>query len=145
MDEKTLFKHIQQLEVSLHQPDVRSNPIKLEALLHPEFQEIGRSGNRYNRVAIMALLLDDVDESESEKDVTLVSKNFAFALLSPSLVQVTYKSAEKVLNRAQDSREEELINIAYRSSLWQRADAIDQGKAEQWQVRFHQGTPLADY
>lgn len=44
---------LRELEIALHQPEVRSDPGRLGALLHPEFREIGRSGAQYTRASVL--------------------------------------------------------------------------------------------
>ena len=41
-----LLTHLQTLEVELHHPGVRTSRARLEALLHPDFHEVGRSGRQ---------------------------------------------------------------------------------------------------
>ncbi|MGP0940844.1 DUF4440 domain-containing protein, partial [Serratia sp. CY74664] len=43
------LSHIQALEVELHQPTTRCDPKRVAALLHEDFEEIGRSGLRYDK------------------------------------------------------------------------------------------------
>ena len=45
----SLLFQLQALEVELHHPGVRCDRDWLEALLHPEFHEVGRSGCTYSR------------------------------------------------------------------------------------------------
>lgn len=51
-----LFSQIQTLEVELHQPSVRRDPQRVAALLHEDFEEIGRSGLRYDKRQTVAAL-----------------------------------------------------------------------------------------
>ena len=46
-----LLQHLQALEVRLHDPQVRSDAGQLQALLHEDFLEFGRSGGVHDRAA----------------------------------------------------------------------------------------------
>jgi hypothetical protein len=43
MNPDNLLQHLRELEVALHQPDVRRDPAQLNQLLHESFAEFGRS------------------------------------------------------------------------------------------------------
>lgn len=47
---------LQGLEVELHHPGTRCSPSRLDALLHPQFHEIGRSGRAYDRETVLGFL-----------------------------------------------------------------------------------------
>lgn len=51
-----LFSQIQTLEVELHRPTVRRDPQRVAALLHEDFEEIARSGLRYDKRQTVAAL-----------------------------------------------------------------------------------------
>jgi len=53
MEVPALLTTLRELEIALHQPEVRSDPRKLSALLHPQFREFDRSGAEYTRAAIL--------------------------------------------------------------------------------------------
>ena len=110
------------LEQALHQFDVRRDPATLEKLIHPDFIEFGRSGTRYDKAAIKQQLL-----TEPRAKTKSHSQDYQLAQLGPDVVQLTYKSA-------QQDDDGQLGNYTWRSSIWQRVD-------DQWQIRFHQGTP----
>lgn len=113
---------LRDLEIELHQFDARRNETRLDELLHNSFVEFGRSGTRYNKADLMALLL-----TETEPAVAPWSQDYEISELAEGLAQVTYKSAHV-------NDEGELSRYTLRSSLWQKVDG-------NWQVRFHQGTP----
>ena len=52
--EASLLSQLQALEVELHQPEVRGDAARLDALLHDDFQEFGRSGTAYAKSDIVA-------------------------------------------------------------------------------------------
>jgi ribonuclease HI len=88
----------------------------LAELLHPDFEEIGRSGQLWGRDALLQAL---ADERPSAVDLEVLG---------------TQRVAEGVIlltARTNDDRGGSL-----RSSLWLRSGS-------RWRLRFHQGTPEA--
>lgn len=118
-----LLETIAALEVELHHPGVRCSRARLEALLHPEFHEVGRSGRRYDRATVISFLLSQ----ESHPEVT--SDAFALVELAPGAVLLTYRSAHADGTAG-------LGNHTLRASLWQQLGTL-------WSMRYHQGTPAA--
>lgn len=122
-NDESLLNHLRELEVSLHQPAIRSDPDRLKQLLHGSFFEIGRSGQRYDRADIIRELRSE------ENSATVFSQDFELHRIDDDLALLTYKSGFS------DS-DGEMSRLAVRSSLWQR-------NPRGWQMRFHQGTPTA--
>jgi hypothetical protein len=60
MNPDDLLQHLRELEVALHQPDLRRDPAQLNQLLHEPFAEFGRSGRSYNRADILEFLRIEV-------------------------------------------------------------------------------------
>jgi hypothetical protein len=116
-----LLQQLRDLEVALHNPDVRCNPARLDELLHDSFTEFGRSGRSYSRADILEFLSLEVPPRP------IWSQDFTVAEISEDIALLTYKSAYIETNG-------ELGLHTLRSSLWQRT-------ARGWQMRFHQGTP----
>lgn len=116
-----LLQHLRELEVALHQPEIRRDRTRLEELLHDSFSEFGRSGCSYSRADILELLSHEVPQG------TIWSQDFTLAEIAEGIALLTYKSAYIDANG-------ELARHTLRSSLWQRT-------ARGWQLRFHQGTP----
>ena len=52
----SLLRELQALEVELHRTSTRSDIARLAALLHDNFQELGRSGNTYRKADVVARL-----------------------------------------------------------------------------------------
>ena len=92
-------------------PQVRADPVQVEALLHPDFREIGAGGQVWDREAIVAEL---ASAPAGRVDVV----GLAGREVAPNVILLLYAT--------EDSR---------RSSLWVR------GQDEQWRVLYHQGTP----
>ncbi len=84
-----LFSQIQTLEVELHQPSVRRDPQRVAALLHEDFEEIARSGLRYDKRQTVAAL-----EMETEHP-QIVAEGFTLAKISEGAVLLTYKSFQR--------------------------------------------------
>lgn len=116
-----LFDKIRRLEELLHKTDVRKDSEQLDAILHPQFKEFGRSGRIYERSEIFS-------EFSSEKALPKIrAENYDFVMLSEGVVLLTYVSSH--VNENGKSHRNTL-----RSSLWVNSDG-------DWRLRFHQGTP----
>jgi hypothetical protein len=119
----SLLPLIQRLEVELHHPGIPCSRQRLEELLHPDFDEVGRSGHRYDRGTVIHFL------ATRGKPPEVVSDHFALTILSPSTTLLTFRSAQR-------DAENGLINHTLRSSIWLKSGHL-------WQLRYHQGTPAA--
>ena len=120
-----LLAHLRALEVELHRPAARDDAARLDALLHPDFVEFGRSGRSYSKADIIDRLV------ASPAHATVVSDRFSLRLLAQDVGLLTYRSAHV----ADDGG---LELHALRSSIWRR-----EGGA--WRMSFHQGTPTAAF
>lgn len=116
-----LLATLRTLEVELHRPAARSDAGRLDALLHPEFLEFGRSGRPYTKADILDHLL------AAPRHATVVSNSFVLRRLGPDVALLTYRAAHLGADGA-------LEQHTLRSSIWQRGTA-------DWQMSFHQGTP----
>ena len=123
--EASLLSQLQALEVELHQPVVRGDVERLNALLHEEFHEFGRSGAAYAKVDIISRL------SSAAQHARVVADNFLVQRLATDVALLTYRSAHALPDGALDRH-------TLRSSIWQCSDVG-------WQMRFHQGTPTEPY
>ena len=110
------IKYLLELEEKLLSPFTRLDTDELEAIIAPDFVEIGASGMVYQRDEIFAVL-------QAEIPTKIHSKDFKTTRLSPDIVLITYKT----------SKSETFIPGAIRSSIWSR-------KSGNWQMIFHQGT-----
>jgi hypothetical protein len=109
------LERVVQLELALLDPEVRGDPDRMRAHLHPDFIEFGASGRIWDRTSIAAVT-SGVDERITATEMTP-------RRLGPDAVLLTYRS-----HRAEQH--------ALRSSTWIRA-------AGEWLLLFHQGTPTA--
>lgn len=103
-------------ERRLLDPLVRTDPVAVEALLDPEFTEVGRSGRRWDRQAILAMLA-----TESPHHAPPTTSDLRGVRLADNVVHLTYTS-------------ERDGQLTHRSSVWRRSD-------DSRRVYYHQGTP----
>jgi hypothetical protein len=121
----TLLATLRALEVARHQPAVRGDRARLDALLHPAFREFGRSGAIYTRDAILAEFADEAPP------YTIWAQDFVAESVGEKLALLTYRSAHVDGSGGLDRH-------TNRMSLWQHTE-------RGWQMRFHQGTPTAPF
>ncbi len=114
-------KQLEQLEEGLWKAATRFDMDWMEETLAPDFFEFGRSGRVYSREDTLGI------ESQTIA-ARLPRANFRARLISPDAALATYVS------RVTYDGVEELGN---RSSIWSRTE-------HGWQLRFHQGTPVAN-
>ena len=112
---------LQALEIELHTPVVRRNYERLQALLHTDFLEFGRSGQCYTRTEILNTLPSEVHPTNIWAD------NFELRILGAGIALLTYVSSQVLPDGTHE-------RCTLRTSIWQ---LTEQG----WQMRFHQGTP----
>jgi hypothetical protein len=109
---------LRDLEESLWKADYRWNKAHQEKVFAPDFFEFGRSGKIYSRHDLIKT------EYHLIKAVLPLPK-FKIHMIDESNVLITYESVVQ----------HEGIEKANRSSIWSRAGS-------EWQLRFHQGTPI---
>ena len=115
--EETDEEVVARLERELLEPSIRSDASRLAELLHPSFEEIGRSGRVWGRDALVSELAIDDTAASAAIEVLGVDRVAGDALL--------------LIARTTDAR-----GATLRSSLWVRSSG-------RWRLRFHQGTPEA--
>ena len=118
-----LLQELQQLEAELHHPGVRCSRARLERLLHPDFHEVGRSGQQYDRDTIIRFL------ASLETQPSVESGGYAVTALAEDCALLTYHSAHRQADGT-------MTGHALRSSVWRR-------DTQGWQLYYHQGTPTA--
>lgn len=124
MNDPDLLDTLRALEAELHHPGRPCTPARLDALLHPGFHEVGRSGRAYDRATVVRHL------ASAPAPRPVVPSGHAVTLLADGLALMTFRTEE----RAPDGS---VCLPTLRSSVWQRT-------AAGWQLRYHQGTPAAD-
>jgi ribonuclease HI len=107
---------VARLEQELVDPSVRADASRVAALLHPDFEEIGRSGRLWGRDAILEALAEE-DSPAAEIHVLGTER------LGSDLILLTARTVDE-------------RGGSLRSSLWLRSSG-------RWRLRFHQGTPEA--
>ncbi|MFF9629771.1 nuclear transport factor 2 family protein [Streptomyces fradiae] len=112
-------------ELRLLEPAVRASRAEAERLLDPEFTEVGASGRRWTRDAVLAALPGDAAAPGAPP---CRASGMAGVLLAPGLVHLTFETV------AGGRR-------ARRSSLWRRSP---DGTGAPWRLYHHQGTPVPD-
>ncbi|MFC4321969.1 nuclear transport factor 2 family protein [Litchfieldia salsa] len=113
-----LKEEIRRLEESLHSPDIRTSPEKINQLLSDDFFEFGASGNKWTKADCVG------DDGLAVLKVKIIE--FDLHTLSPGVVLATYLLHDEL-------REE--MKYTWRSSIWKQRDG-------RWQMFFHQGTPI---
>ncbi|CAL9386449.1 DUF4440 domain-containing protein [Streptomyces sp. enrichment culture] len=103
-------------ELKLLDPEVRSSPERVDALLHPEFFEFGASGRVWDRAAIIDALTEEGDAGAPAATVSAMKA----VEIAPGTVHLTFDTDHNGRR-------------AHRSSLWRRTD-------RGWRLYFHQGT-----
>lgn len=97
-------------------------PAELDALLHDEFTELGRSGQVYRKEDLMRASTDTPpDATDVESD------GFHLEMASETEAVLAYHSADRLASG-------QLVRHASRVSTWQYLDG-------RWQLRCHQATP----
>jgi hypothetical protein len=109
-------------ERELHTVEARQSREKLEHYLDPEFQEFGLSGKKYNREAVIELLLKPGDVGK------IFSSDFELIRLGPGAATLLYQSWQ--LDPSGDKMQE-----ARRASVWRCS-------LGRWRMVFHQGTSV---
>lgn len=101
------------LEESLLLDSVRSDRRRVEALLHPDFTEVGASGRQWSRARMLA----SIAPLEARTTLEVIGTE----TLADGVVLLRWRSRSRGA-------------VVLRSSIWVRTPAG-------WQLRFHQGTP----
>jgi hypothetical protein len=117
-----LQNHLQSLEEHLLNPSIRRDPTLVAPLLADNFIEFGASGRVFDKASI----LEDL-KNEAPRPASLL-EDFAIRELSPTIILATYRATRSDANGAP-------ISQSRRSSIWTHVNG-------QWQVTFHQGTPI---
>ncbi|UXH76531.1 nuclear transport factor 2 family protein [Roseateles amylovorans] len=124
MIHETLVQTLSRLEADLHRPELRGDAVRLNALLHPDFEEVGRSGRHWSRADILAMMLSET------VPVEVVADGYAAVVLQPGAALLTYRAAHRLADGS-------LARHTLRASVWLQT----QGR---WQMRYHQGTAAAN-
>jgi len=121
-----LAKHIEDLEISLLQPEVRRSAKRISELLADDFVEFGMFGKIYSKQDFVELL----PNSEDEKFEKYEASDFKTREIAVDTILLTYKASIEFLKT-----NEKIWTL--RSSIWQK-------RGDNWQMIFHQGTVIKD-
>ena len=105
-------------ELALLTSEFRGSAERLEELLDPDFEEIGKSGRLWTRAEMIAALAADTDPEQH----TVSTSDMVGRTVCSGLVLLTY------VMELEGRR-------ARRSSLWRLS-------TKGWRVLYHQGTPI---
>lgn len=111
------------LEAELHHPGTLCTRQRLEQLLHPEFNEVGRSGRPYTRQFVIDALLGN------SLNRNVLPSDHALSKLAEGCMLLTYRTVQLAGDGAHEFP-------ALRMSIWVSTNAG-------WQLRYHQGTAAA--
>ena len=120
-----LLRDLRALECELLTPRARADRVRLDALIHPEFREYGRTGQEYTRAQILEHF---VNAAAAEQTHT---QDFNVQMLAANVALLTYKSARRTADGT-------LERCTLRSSIWKQAGGG-------WKIVFHQGTPAPPF
>jgi hypothetical protein len=120
--EDNLKDHLRSLEEHLLNPAIRRDPALVAPFLADDFIEFGASGRIFDKASI----LEDL-KNEPPCPASLLA-DFAIRELSPTIILATYRATRFNANG-------EPIAHSHRSSIWAHVNG-------QWQITFHQGTPI---
>jgi hypothetical protein len=113
---------LKELEQQLLNPVIRRNEALVAPLLADDFIEFGASGRVFDKASI----LEDL-KNEPPRPASRLT-DFAIRELSPTIILATYRATRF-------NAEGEPISQSHRSSIWTHVNG-------QWQITFHQGTPI---
>ncbi|MBB5343993.1 nuclear transport factor 2 family protein [Tunturibacter empetritectus] len=114
--------HLKSLEEQLLNPTIRRDSKAVAAHLTDDFLEFGGSGRAFDKAAILEAL-----QAEPPRPPSLLT-DFKTRELAPNVILATYKATRR--NSAGEP-----IGQSWRSSIWMHVNG-------QWQITFHQGTPI---
>jgi len=101
-------------ETALLGSQARRDPDRLEQLIHPDFDEIGRTGKSWERDEVIRVLQTVPDQTHAIRFGRVIE-------LAPGVAHVRFIT--------EDAR-----GVVHRSSIWLREGGL-------WRQRYHQGTP----
>jgi hypothetical protein len=114
--------HLRSLEEHLLNPAIRRDSVAVAALLANDFIEFGGSGRIFDKASI----LEDL-KNEPPRPASLLT-DFKTRELASGVILATYKATRR-------NADGEPVGQSWRSSIWTHVNG-------QWQITFHQGTPI---
>jgi hypothetical protein len=108
-------------EPIFHRPELSTTRAHFDAMMAPEFREIGASGTPYSREEVLNIL--EQRHATPHTDIWETS-DFRCQLLAPGLYLLTYTLLQNH------------VRLTRRSTIWRRTPAG-------WHIVFHQGTVVS--
>jgi len=109
-------------EPIFHRPEFGRTRAEFEAMMDPEFREVGASGREYTRDFVLGVLEERYSASFEDRWETT---DFRCQSLAPDLYLLTYKLVQDGTRKSR------------RATIWRRT-------AGDWKIVYHQGTLIAD-
>jgi len=116
---------LRDLEQRMLLPEVRADPLQLAPLLHPNFVEVGASGEIYTRDEVLA------EFDQSPPNYAVWAQDFEVHPVVEGVALLRYRTAHI-------GESGQLTRFVTRATLWQR-------NGGSWEARFHQGTPTGAF
>jgi len=110
---------LQALEESMWRDETRYDRAYMNAVLHPDFAEVGRSGRVFSRDEVLDMPMVPIN-------VQIPRETFSVAEIAPAVALVSYETVPV----------DSMHGAAHRASVWV-------GDGSRWLLRYHQGTPAA--
>ena len=110
---------LQALEESMWRAETRFNSAYMNAVLHPDFAEVGRSGRLFTRDEVL-------DMPPVPISLEIPRETFSVSEVADGVALVGYDTIPA----------DSMHGAAHRSSIWVR-------DGDRWLLRYHQGTPAA--
>lgn len=118
LDAPVSLDEVVALELGLFDDPERAGVVRIDELLHEDFEQLSPTGRVYDAVTFL-------DPAPEDALRGLTCDHLAAQLVAPGAVLVTYRA-----HRGERQ--------AWRSSLWLRTPAG-------WRLRHHQGTPIRGF
>jgi hypothetical protein len=120
-----VLHELQRLEPIFHAAYRDATPQQFEAVVAPEFWEIGASGRNYSRAFALSVL---VERQQTPTEAAWQTSDFHVAEVAPDTYLLTYTLVQPGQHAPRTTR---------RMTLWQRRDGA-------FKAVFHQGTVVVD-
>jgi hypothetical protein len=116
------FEALRAREPVFHRAQFGTTVDAFEAMVAPDFWEVGASGSVYSRATVLAVYAKRYADPAYEPMAGLAVDDFAVAPLGNGVWLATYRLAQGE-------------RLTRRASIWR-------GTADGWQVAYHQGTVI---
>jgi hypothetical protein len=121
-DLDAVLKELAAREPIFHRPEFGTTRAEFEAMMAPEFREVGASGQEYSKEFVLDVL--EMRHAASHKDEWEAS-DFRCQRLAADLYLLTYTLLQNSMR------------LTRRTTIWRRTEAG-------WKIVYHQGTLVAN-